>query len=527
MKTAPYLTTFFLSFIRLVFRQFRNPTKPLLRPTLTNKLYQKFSSLNVDDQDPTAVIIDVEGALLKSTCLFPYFMIVAFEAGSFVRAILLFLLYPILGVVGGGEMAVKLMVFVSFFGLRKDGFNVGRSVLPKFLLDDVGLEAFEAVKNNNNKKKRKVVGVCGKLPRVMVESFLKDYLEFDHVVAGDIKVVGGYFLGTLEDVHNNEHDDDQSYVRRNIGGDGNHAIGIARFNRNLDGHPIFQLCKEIYLVTRKDKKSWRDLPPHMYPNPLIFHDGRLAVRPTFVSSLVVFIWTPFALLLALLRLAISLTLPFGASIPVLTFLGFRTVISGGKLPTSSTKKKGQLYVCNHRTLLDPLYLSFTLKTSFTAVTYSISRVSEILSPIRTVRLSRDRDRDAEMMEGKLLSQQDLVVCPEGTTCREPYLLRFSPLFAELTDEIVPVALDAHVDMFYGTTASGLKCLDPLFFLLNPRPEYSIRVLDPVSTRGASSYEVANFVQGQIGKVLGFQCTKLTRKDKYLVLAGNEGIHKRR
>jgi len=31
------------------------------------------------------------------------------------------------------------------------------------------------------------------------------------------------------------------------------------------------------------------------------------------------------------------------------------------------------------------------------------------------------------------------------------------------------------------------------------------------------------VQGEIGRVLGFEPTKLTRKDKYMILAGNEGI----
>ncbi|KAK2977917.1 hypothetical protein RJ640_000921 [Escallonia rubra] len=85
-----------------------------------------------------------------------------------------------------------------------------------------------------------------------------------------------------------------------------------------------------------------------------------------------------------------------------------------------------------------------------AVTYSLSRVYVLISPIRMTRLLRDKDKDSKMME-KLLNHSDLVVCPEGTTCWEPYLLRFSPLFAELNDEIVPLAIDVHVNVFYGTS----------------------------------------------------------------------------
>ncbi|KAL5996122.1 hypothetical protein ACLOJK_026195 [Asimina triloba] len=82
-----------------------------------------------------------------------------------------------------------------------------------------------------------------------------------------------------------------------------------------------------------------------------------------------------------------------------------------------------------------------------------------------------------------------------------YLLRFSPLFAELTDEIVPVALVAHVSMFYGTTAGGLKYLDSLFFLMNPFPSYDVEVLGKVPKEmtcgggaGISRIDVANMVQ---------------------------------
>ena len=102
------------------------------------------------------------------------------------------------------------------------------------------------------------------------------------------------------------------------------------------------------------------------------------------------------------------------------------------------------------------------------------------------------------------------------------------MFAELTDEIVPVAMNTHVTMFYGTTAGGLKWLDPIYFLMNPRPVYQVQVLeklDKVLTCGLgnkSSHEVANHIQKQLGHALGFECTKLTRRDKYIMLVGNQG-----
>lgn len=291
-------------------------------------------------------------------------------------------------------------------------------------------------------------------------------------------------------------------------------------------------------MSNAEKRGWQNLPRDKFPKPLIFHDGRLAVRPTPLETLAILTWVPFAMVLAVFRTVVGVSLPYRMSSPVLAFSGLRLTVTDNKPKSCSVglgesesepkRAKGVLYVCNHRTLLDPLYLAFTLKTNLVALTYSLSRMSEMLAPIKTVRLTRNRDKDAHMMD-RLLSQGDLVICPEGTTCREPYLLRFSPLFSEISDEIVPVAVDTHVSMFHGTTAGGLKCLDPVFFLMNPSPIYNVQLLDKVSgtphddANNKSRFDVANYVQRELGNALGFEPTKLTRKDKYLILAGNEGI----
>jgi len=118
-------------------------------------------------------------ALLKSSSLFRYFMLVAFEAGGILRAIVLVLLYPFVCIVGS-EMGLKIMVMTCFFGMKASSFRVGCSVLPKFLLEDVGAKMFETLKKGG-----KQMGVT-KLPWVMVESFLREYLEIDFVVGREL-----------------------------------------------------------------------------------------------------------------------------------------------------------------------------------------------------------------------------------------------------------------------------------------------------------------------------------------------------
>ncbi|KAL1544696.1 Glycerol-3-phosphate acyltransferase 5 [Salvia divinorum] len=465
-----------------------------------------------------SVVSELEGTLLKDPNVFSYFMLVAFEASGLIRFALLLMLWPLVRLLeacGRGDDGLKLTVFVATAGVRfREIQAVTRAVLPKFFFDDLNMEAWRVFSGGD----RQVV--VSKMPSVMVEMFVKDHLRADQVIGTQLSVNRlGFATGFLERDFGSIAEDVADLFRDNRG---RPSVGIGRLNCG-SGPYFLPLCQK---QCQPPFPKLSDEKHFLRPLPVIFHDGRLAKRPTPGAAVLILLWIPLGILLAAIRISVGLTLPMRAIPMAAPIFGGRVVVKGTPPPPASDANSGVLFVCTHRTLMDPVVLSAVLRRRIPAVTYSISRLSEILSPIPTVRLTRIRDVDAENIKREL-EKGDLVVCPEGTTCREPFLLRFSGLFAELTDRIVPVAMNYRVGFFHATTARGWKGMDPIFFFMNPRPVYEVTFLnqlpaDATCSAGRSPHDVANYVQRILAATLGFECTNFTRRDKYRVLAGNDG-----
>ncbi|MCL7033017.1 hypothetical protein MKW94_015179 [Papaver nudicaule] len=466
----------------------------------------------------SSVVSELEGTLLKDIDPFSYFMLLAFEGSGLIRFALLLLVWPViqlLHLIGLNDVGLKLSIFMATAGVRETEIeSVARAVLPKFYMDDIDMNAWRIFSSYDT---RIVVTKC---PRIMVERFVKEHLRADEVIGSELVVNRfGYATG---------------FIRNDIGSVANRVKALFKGEHPdlglgqcpAPGLSFLSLCKEQKQPPFMNSQNNDD---HQLIRllPVIFHDGRLVKRPTPSMALLILLWFPIGIILAVVRLALGVILPMSFIPYTNQIFGASIVVKGKPPPPPSNSNDGVLFVCTHRTLMDPVILSVVLQRKVPALTYSISRLSEMLSPIPTVRLTRVRHVDAEKIKS-ILTKGDLVVCPEGTTCREPFLLRFSALFAELTDRIVPVAMNYRVGFFHATTARGWKGLDPIFFFMNPRPVYEVTFLNQLPAEstcsaGKNPHDVANYVQRILAATLGFECTNFTRKDKYRVLAGNDGI----
>lgn len=180
-------------------------------------------------------MVDVEGALLRSSSTFPYFMLVAMESGSLLRGLLLLLLHPLVYFLRR-DAALRVMALLCFAGIREAEFRTGRAVMTKHLLADVGKEAWEVARRAGRK-------VCvSAMPRPMVEATAKEYLGADVVVGRELRVFRGYYTGLMR-----AEEDDHRSLGEIVAGAGeefdeSNVIGFRNHNKSPP-HRLFSYCK--------------------------------------------------------------------------------------------------------------------------------------------------------------------------------------------------------------------------------------------------------------------------------------------
>ncbi|KAM6573537.1 hypothetical protein CsatA_017617 [Cannabis sativa] len=473
------------------------------------------------NRENDTIVADMDGTLFTQQSSFPYFALVAYEVGGIFRLLFLLLASPLAGILYhfvSESAGIRVLIFATFVGMKVADINwVATAVLPKFYSLDLHPDTWQVF---TSCKKRCILTAS---PKIMVEPFLKDYLGVDLVIGTEITSIKGFATGFVRSPGVIVGENKVDALRREFPDLKTLAPNIGLGDMESD-YPFMKLCKESYRVDPKIKV--KPLSREKLPKAVIFHDGRLVQKPTPLMALLIILWTPIAILLSCLRITILSLTPLSNQHNMLRVVGVQIKVKGNPPPKGNTGRSGLLFVCSHRTVLDAVFVAGALHRQITTVSYSIARLSEIISPIKTTPLSRDRIKDAALIK-KTLEEGDLIICPEGTTCREPFLLRFSALFADLSDELVPVAISVKMGMFHGTTARGSKWMDPFYFMMNPSPCYELNFLDKLPyelTRrgGKTSVEVANYVQRLIASTLSFKCTNLTRKDKYMALAGNDG-----
>ncbi|MQM14979.1 hypothetical protein Taro_047916 [Colocasia esculenta] len=148
------------------------------------------------------------------------------------------MLYPFLCCMSE-EVRLKVMAMVCFCGVKVEGFRVGRAVLPKHLLQD-GFQLLTAGGGGGKK-------VCvTRMPMVMVEATLKEYLGVEVVVGRELKVAIGRYTGFMEEGWDKETELWELFGEEgDSDGDGEGVLWVGRRRESHHHHPFFSMCKML------------------------------------------------------------------------------------------------------------------------------------------------------------------------------------------------------------------------------------------------------------------------------------------
>jgi glycerol-3-phosphate acyltransferase len=205
--------------------------------------FPPLSSYDPSALDRRTAASDLDGTLLASSSAFPYYFLVALEAGSYLRALALLLLAPLillLYTAVSEPAAIALLVFATFAGLRVDDVEaVARGVLPRHYAAGVRADAWEVFRRCG--AGRRVVVTAS--PAVMVGSFVKEFLGAE-VAGTELRTFAGgrRFTGVIENVLVGERK--REVVERMFAGGDMPDVGLG--DRESD-HDFMAICKVSFV----------------------------------------------------------------------------------------------------------------------------------------------------------------------------------------------------------------------------------------------------------------------------------------